>query len=394
MKTFAQGLFLKSLEGLRGGSLEMRCGSRTYSFGEPDAPLRASVAVHHPRLFTRALLHGDTGLGEAYMDGDWTSPDPVAVVRLAVRNLDQIERSNRALSALSRGVDYLRHRLRRNTMAGSRRNISAHYDLSSDFFRLFLDRGLTYSCAYSEAPDDSLETAQNQKLDRVCRKLQLTRGDHVLEIGTGWGSFALHAARKYGCRVTTTTISREQHDYARERFAQSGRGRIELLLEDYRDLRGRYDRIASIEMFEAVGLEYYDDFFRACDRLLKSDGAMLLQTITLNERKFAAYRRSSDWIQKYIFPGAELASVVEILRSLARATRLSLLDAEQIGAHYARTLAAWRERFRAQLAAVRALGYDERFIRTWDFYLAFCEGAFRERHTGDFQLLLAKEGPK
>jgi cyclopropane-fatty-acyl-phospholipid synthase len=232
-----------------------------------------------------------------------------------------------------------------------------------------------------------LETAQQQKLDRICRKLELGPDDHVLEIGTGWGGFALHAARNYGCTVTTTTISREQHDYARERFDGE---RIELLLEDYRNLRGRYDKIVSIEMFEAVGLPFYDQFFGVCDRLLEPHGSMLIQTITMNDRTFPAYRRRADWIQKYIFPGSELASLTGVLQSLSRATKLLPFGLEDMGLHYARTLAAWRKRFHAAEAEVRKLGFDDRFIRMWDYYLAYCGGAFLERHISDVQLMMIK----
>ena len=388
---FAKRIFLKSLERLRGGSLEIVSNARTWEFGEPGGSLCATVVVDNDRFFQRALFGGDVGLGESWMDGDWSSPDLVAVVRLAVRNLARLENDNRLLSALSRGFDALRHRLRPNSISGSRRNIQAHYDLSNDFFRLFLDRSMMYSCACYEAEDDSLEAAQSQKLDRICRKLRLGPEDHVLEIGTGWGGFAEHAARRYGCRVTTTTISHRQYEYTRERFDSIPEGeRIELLQEDYRALRGQYDKIVSIEMFEAVGLHYYDEFFRACDRLLRPDGTMLMQTITLNEQAFPAYHRRSDWIRKYIFPGAELASVSEILRSLARATSLGLYHAEDIGTHYARTLAAWRKRFHDAGGEIRRLGFDARFMRMWDYYLASCEGAFLERHIGDFQLLLTK----
>ena len=376
---------------MRGGSLELISNDHTWEFGEPGSPLRATVAVHNDRFFECALFGGDVAMGEAWMDGDWSSPDLVSVIRLAVRNLARLGEQNRLLSAFSRVADTLRHRLRNNSIAGSRRNIQAHYDLSNDFFRPFLDRSMMYSCAYFETEQDSLEAAQFQKLERICRKLRLGPEDHVLEIGTGWGGFAEHAVQNYGCRVTTTTISRRQWESAKERFDSiPGRDRIELLQEDYRNLRGQYDKIVSIEMFEAVGLRYYDEFFGACDRLLRPDGSMLLQTITINEQTFPAYRRRSDWIQKYIFPGSELASVSEILRSLARVTRLSLYHAEDIGTHYARTLAAWRNRFHNRLDQVRALGFDERFVRMWDYYLAYCEAAFLERHIGDFQLLLTK----
>ncbi|NWG14066.1 MAG: class I SAM-dependent methyltransferase [Acidobacteria bacterium] len=388
----AKKLILGTLRAVQGGSLEVVCAERTYALGGQSADLRATILVHNDRFFRRALLGGDIGMGESYMDGDWSSPNLVSVIRLAVRNLQILEEENRSFSILSRFLNLLRHRRRPNTLEGSRRNIREHYDLSNDFFRLFLDRQMVYSCAFYETADDSLETAQINKLDRICRKLNLGPADHVLEIGTGWGAFAAHAAGHYGCRVTTTTISEEQYRHALDlaaRLGDSGR-RIEVLKTDYRKLSGAYDKIVSIEMFEAVGLEHYDDFFAACDRHLKRNGTMLLQTITINEQKFPSYRKSSDWIQKHIFPGSELASLVEILRSLARCTRMSLFHAEDIGAHYARTLHSWRERFLENADAVRRLGFDERFIRMWEFYLAYCEGGFLERHISDVQLLLTK----
>ncbi len=392
----AKNIFLKTLAGLRVGNLELVCPEATYHFGqqrfgEAKNPLQAVVAVHDDRFFLRALLAGDIGVGEAYMDGHWSSPDLVAVVRLAVRNLDQLENSNRLFTAFRRMADFLGHRRNRNSQSGSRRNIAYHYDLGNDFYHLFLDRNLAYSCAYYERSEDSLEQAQIQKFDRICRKLQLGPRDHVLEIGTGWGGFAAYAAETYGCRVTTTTISRQQHDYARDVFSRSRAGeRIQLLFEDYRNLSGQYDKIVSIEMFEAVGYEHYDDYFGACDRLLRPEGSMLLQTITILESKFQQYRKQSDWIKKHIFPGAELASVVEIQRSLARTTRIKLFHAENIGMHYALTLKEWRRRFLEHLTEVRQLGFDERFIRMWDYYLAYCEGAFREGYIGDVQLVLGK----
>ena len=394
----AKNIFLKTLAGLRVGHLELVCPEATYRFGAPSRDqekdsdlLHAVVAVHDDRFFLRALLAGDIGVGEAYMAGEWSTPDLVAVVRLAVRNLDRLENSNRLFTAFRRLADFLAHRRNRNSQSGSRRNIAYHYDLGNNFYRLFLDDNLAYSCAYYECPQDSLEQAQIQKFDRICRKLQLGPHDHVLEIGTGWGGFAVYAAQTYGCRITTTTISRQQHDYARELFSRSSAGeRIQLLFEDYRNLVGQYDKIVSIEMFEAVGCEHYDSYFEACDRLLKPEGSMLLQTITILESKFQQYRKQSDWIKKYIFPGAELASVVEIQRSLARATRMKLSHFEDIGMHYALTLHEWRRRFLERLPEVRQLGFDERFVRMWDYYLAYCEGAFREGYIGDVQLVLGK----
>jgi cyclopropane-fatty-acyl-phospholipid synthase len=386
------------LENVRHGELELICPAapseeaRTWLFGEAGTGLRASIAVHDERFFSRMLWGGDDGAGDSWVDGDWSSPDPVAVVRLAARNLSALEGGYSVLSLASRLFHRVRHRMHRNTVAGSRRNIQAHYDLSNDFFRLFLDRNMVYSSAVYRHAGDSLEEAQLEKLDRICRKLRLGPEDRVLEIGTGWGAFALHASRRYGCRVTTTTISREQHDEARRLFAGAGvaGARIDLLLEDYRNLRGSFNKLVSIEMFEAVGLHYYDAFFSTCDRLLTPDGSMLMQAITMNEHRFDTYSKHSDWIQRRIFPGAQLASIREILNSLVRSTRLSLYNVEDIGLHYAYTLAEWRRRFHESIGEVRALGFDETFCRMWDYYLACCEGAFRERHIGDVQLMLTK----
>ena len=390
LNSLAKRVALGTLANFRGGAVELACPDKTYFCGEAGAPLQGTVVVHDERFFRRMLSGGDVGIGEAYMDGDWSSPDLLPVVRLGLRNLARIREESRSFSTLRRWRDLLRHWLRSNTPSGSVRNIRHHYDLKNEFFRLFLDRSMAYSCAYYETPWDSPGLAQIHKFDRICRKLRLGPGDHLLEIGTGWGGLGMHAAARYGCRVTTTTISREQHDYAAELFARRGLmpGRIELLFEDYRNLQGRYDKIVSVEMFEAVGYSHYDEYFRACDRLLDRDGAMLLQTITVPDQHFTRYLGSCDWIQSYIFPGAELASVGEILRSLQRVTRMSLFHAEDIGMHYARTLAAWRKRFLAALPQVRALGFDERFIRMWDYYFATCQASFLERYTGDFQLLL------
>ena len=391
-RSFARKAVFRMLENVRHGALEVICPDGTYLFGEAGAGLRACIAVHDERFFSRVLWGGDDAAGDSYVDGDWSSPDAVAVVRLAARNLSELEGGNPLLSLANRLLNRLRHRMNRNTVLGSRRNIRAHYDLSNDFFRLFLDRNMVYSSAVYRQAGDSLEQAQVEKLDRICRKLQLGPEDHVLEIGTGWGAFALHASRNYGCRVTTTTISREQHDEARHLFARAGDAgaRIRLMLEDYRNLQGSFNKLVSIEMFEAVGLDYYDAFFSTCDRLLTPDGSMVMQAITMNEHRFDAYKKQSDWIQRRIFPGAQLASIREILSSLVRSTRLSLYHVEDIGMHYACTLAEWRRRFHESIGEVRALGFDQAFCRMWDYYLAYCEGAFRERHISDVQLMLTK----
>ena len=390
----SKSLFVKGLDTLRGGTFQLHAG-RPRRFGDPGGDLHAVMHVASDRFFARALAQGDIGIGESYMDGEWSSPDLVTLIRLMLRNLSQVESRGGLVRLATRTAELVARRLRDNSVAGSRDHIRRHYDLGNDFFRLFLDtRHLMYSCGFYQRADDSLETAQEQKIDRICARLDLGPDDHLLEIGTGWGGFAVRAATRCGCRVTTTTISEAQYRHAREWVSRLGEAgsRITVLRDDYRTLAGRFDKIVSIEMFEAVGLNHYDDYFAAVDRLLAPDGVMLLQTITVDDHWFPVYRASPDWIEKYIFPGGELAAVGEILKSLARVTSLSMHHAENIGIHYARTLRAWRERFHARLPEVRALGFDERFIRMWDLYLAYSEAAFLERHAGDFQLLLSKQG--
>jgi cyclopropane-fatty-acyl-phospholipid synthase len=388
----ARKIFFESLRDLRDGYLEIVCPDETFTFGRSNSELRAMAVVHDERFFVRALLGADIGMGESYMDGDWTTPDLVALVRVAVRNLRTLDAEHKFLSSLRAFASRVRHRLRANTIAGSRKNIRAHYDLGNEFYELFLDSQMMYSSAYFRDEDDSLEAAQREKIDLACRKLDLQAGDRVLEIGCGWGSFAIHAARNYGAHVTAVTISPAQFAAATERVnnASLTTGSVQVVMQDYRKLEGQYDKIVSIEMFEAVGFDHYDDFFGACDRLLTPDGSMFLQTITLREQEIRDYRKRVDWIQTYIFPGSELASVLEIGRSLVRTGRLRMKDTESIGQHYAKTLSLWRERFFRRLADVRELGFDERFTRMWDFYLGWCEGAFRERYVDAAQIVMTK----
>jgi cyclopropane-fatty-acyl-phospholipid synthase len=285
----------------------------------------------------------------------------------------------------------LAHWLNRNDKNGSRRNIAAHYDLGNRFFELFLDDTMAYSCGIFANAGTSLLEASTAKFDAACSKLDLKAGQHLLEIGTGWGGLAIHAARHYGCHVTTTTISREQYDFSRERVERAGLGdRITLLLEDYRDLRGQYDALVSIEMIEAVGHQYLGTYFRRCSDLLRPTGAMLLQAITIRDQFYEQARRSVDFIKRFIFPGAFIPSVQSLVSSVARSSDMKLFHLEDIGPHYARTLKIWRERFLARQAEVRAQGYPERFVRMWEFYLCYCEGGFEERQLGDVQMLLTK----
>lgn len=390
----AKRLFLEALDEMRGGFLEVVCPDQTYTFGEPDNALRAMAVIHDERFFVRAITGADVGIGESYVDGDWTTPDLVALVRLVVRNLRIVDPRSRITSAARSFLSRVRHGLRGNSISGSRENIRAHYDIGNEFYRLFLDEGMNYSSAYFERENESLEAAQLRKLDRICRKLRIAPGDRVLEIGCGWGGFATYAAQRYEARVTAVTLSEAQYDFAVQSVEAMnlGNGSVELLLEDYRNIRGEFDKIVSIEMFEAVGLDRYDEFFRGCDRLLARNGSMLLQTITLPDQQLRGYRRRVDWIQTYIFPGSELAVLSEVNRSLARVTQLSMTHVESFGLHYAETLSRWRERFFQSLSRVEQLGFDERFQRMWDFYLGWCEGAFRERYVNVAQLLLAKNG--
>ncbi len=325
------------------------------------------------------------------MEGHWSCDDLTTLVRILARNRDSTSAMERGIGRLGLPLMRLSHALRRNTRFGSARNIRAHYDLGNDFFELFLDPTLTYSCGVFESDDATLEEASIAKYDRFCQKLDLGPGDHVLEIGSGWGGFAIHAAGKYGCRVTTTTISHEQWRIARERVAAAGLAdRVAVLECDYRELEGTYDKLVSIEMIEAVGDRYLDTFFRVCSERLRPDGMMGLQAITTPDQFYAAHVRSVDFIKRYIFPGGSLISVRRVADAIARVTDLRLFQLEDITPHYARTLHSWRERFIVNLDQVRALGYPEQFVRMWEFYLCYCEGGFLERVIGDVQMVLTK----
>ncbi|MGA8033256.1 MAG: cyclopropane-fatty-acyl-phospholipid synthase family protein [Casimicrobiaceae bacterium] len=396
---FLDGLAARALRDrlarIRHGSIHLVHDGSEARYGNAGGPggLQATVQVHDARFWSEVAFGGTICAGEAYMHGYWSSDDLTALVRILLRNRDVLDGMETGLARLTAPVHRWLHWLNRNTRSGARRNIAAHYDLGNDFFRLFLDPTLMYSCAIFEAPDMTLEQAQIARLERICRKLDLGPGDHLLEVGSGWGSMAIHAASRHGCRVTTTTISREQYELASERVAAAGvADRVTLLLEDYRELRGRYDKLVSIEMIEAVGHQYYDLFFSQCAKLLRHDGLMLLQAITIADQRYDAARRSVDFIQRHIFPGSTIPSVTAMLASTTRATDMRLVHLEDIGPHYAATLRAWRENLLANLDAVRALGYPEPFIRMWEFYLCYCEGGFAERALGDVQMLLARPG--
>lgn len=392
---FLRRRLIAQLAGMQHGRLVLRDPAGTVELGATTtAPgdLVVHVEVRDLAFYRALAAQGTVGAGEAWIDGLWRCDDPVALVRLLVRNRALLDGMESGLAYL--GGFALRgwHALNRNTRAGSRRNIAAHYDLGNEFFQLFLSRDLMYSSAYWAEGDD-LEAASTRKLDLICRKLDLKPVDRVIEIGTGWGGFALHAARHYGCRVTTTTISREQHRLASERVAAAGLAdRVTVLLKDYRDLDGRYDKLVSIEMIEAIGASWLDAYFAQVGKLLKPDGVALIQAITIEDHRYAQALKAVDFIKRFVFPGSFIPSINAMIAAKTRASDLALVAQEDFGDSYARTLQAWRERFLARLPEVREQGFDERFIRMWEFYLAYCEGGFRERSIGVSHLLLAKPG--
>ena len=391
LNRLARGLVLKSLEAVRQGRLIFIDREERWEFGEAHSHLITTVWVQHDDFYRRVAFGGTIAAAETYMDGLWRTSDLLALVQIMVRNQSAQQQLEGGLTRLATPLRRLLHRLNDNTLSGSRRNIAAHYDLGNDFYRLFLDRTMAYSCGVFERADSTLEEASRAKFDLICRKLHLTPEMHILEIGAGWGGFALHAAQHYGCHVTTTTISRQQYDLAAQRIAAAGLGsRITLLQQDYRTLSGQFDRLVSIEMIEAVGHRHLPTFFRACSERLKADGAALIQAITVPAHAYRRYLGSPDFINRYIFPGSCCPSLNAMSDAAAGASDLRLVHLEDLSPHYPRTLRAWRSAFQANLERVRELGFDERFIRMWEYYLCYCEGGFAERFTSVLQLMFSK----
>ena len=390
---FAQQQMLKHLQRIEYGSLVIEDAGEEYLLGEqrrrPD--IAARIVVHDPSAYRDFVFGGSIGGAEGYMLGKWSSPELNDVVRLFSANIDVLNSMDDKRVITQRLADKLGHWLNRNSEKQARENISRHYDLSNDFFALFLDSEMMYSAAIFPRPDAGLDEAAVHKLDVICRKLELQPSDHLLEIGTGWGGLAIHAAREYGCRVTTTTISRQQYEAARERVRAAGlEDRVEVLFEDYRNLRGSFDKLVSVEMIEAVGHAYYRQYFSGCASLLKPHGLMLLQAITVPGQRYEYAQRSVDFIQKYIFPGGSLPSHEAILSTITEHTDMVMVGMHEIGIDYAKTLQAWRRRFLGKLDQVRALGFDDTFIRMWNYYLCYCQGGFEERIIGTAQILLAR----
>lgn len=386
---FARNTLHRILTNLSQGNLTLVEGSDRFEFGDTVGP-RAELFIHHPSFYRSVLFGGTIGAAESYMAGHWDTSDLTAVVRIICRNMDAMGEMDSGLTRLVKPLRKLAHFFRRNTRAGSRKNIEAHYDLSNDFFASWLDRSMMYSAATFPNPHASLETASRYKLDTICRKLRLGPDDHVLEIGTGWGGFAIHAAKHYGCRVTTTTISKEQYDWAKRRVEEEGlEYHITLLQQDYRDLTGTYDKLVSIEMIEAVGADFVDTYFQACSSLLKPDGVMLIQAITMPEDRYEDALREVDFIKKYIFPGSFIPSIGAMVKASGLGG-LNLIHLEDQAAHYSKTLKLWLENFQAKAHLPEIADFGDKFKRMWHWYLAYCEGGFAERVIGSAQLVFAK----
>ncbi|WP_285419434.1 cyclopropane-fatty-acyl-phospholipid synthase family protein [Pseudomonas sp. efr-133-TYG-5] len=382
---------LRQLGQLKHGQLVLIEDGERQVFGAPGSTLVGEIHVNDAAAWGLVAGNGSIGAGEAFIHGYWTSPDLTAVVRVFVSNLEVLDAMEGGLARLGRPLVQALHWLNRNTRKGSQKNIAAHYDLGNDLFEQFLDPTMMYSAAQFLSPDDTLEQAQLNKLERICQKLALKPDDHLLEIGTGWGSMALYAAQNYGCKVTTTTLSKEQFAFTAARIERLGlQDQVTLLLTDYRDLTGQYDKLVSIEMIEAVGHRFLPTYFKQCAQLLKDNGLMLLQAITIRDQRYEQARRSVDFIQRYIFPGGALPCVQKMLEIVSRDTDMNLLHMEDFGLHYARTLRLWQENFRRAHGRLSELGYDDYFLRLWEFYLCYCEGGFLERTIGTAQLVLAK----
>lgn len=392
LNQLAKRIVLSKLENMNTGLLQIVDDGQIFQFGEPDlSDLKSTITVRDASFYSSLAFGGSVGVGEAYVRGDWDCNDLTTLVRLFLINRDVVDDVDKGSSSFSAIVNKIFHWLNKNTRIGSQRNISAHYDIGNDLFELMLDSTMMYSSAVYENTECSLEEASINKMKRLCQKLELSEQDHLLEIGTGWGGLAIYAATQYGCRVTTTTISKQQYDYTKQLIIDKGlQDRITLLLEDYRDLQGQYDKLVSVEMIEAVGLEHLDVYFEKCSSLLKSDGLMCLQAITIQDQRYEQAKNEVDFIQKYIFPGGSLPSITAISQALTRTTDMSIYDIDDIGRHYASTLRDWRERFFQYENKVKKLGYDESFIRLWEFYLCYCEGGFLERSISTVQAVISK----
>ncbi len=395
MTSFFKRILFKKLKGLKTGELTIIDGSEIHVFGILKSEFKATLTVSSQEFYVFLGSGGTNGAAEAFTAGYWSADNLVQLIQLIIRNKKTMEGLESGLARLTNPITKIIHRLRQNTLKGSKSNILAHYDLSNDFYKLWLDSTMTYSSGIFLNKKSSMLDASVEKLDRLCRKLNLNSSDHVLEIGTGWGSFATHAAKNYGCKVTTTTISDNQFKYVAELISKENLdNQITLLNKDYRELEGVFDKVVSIEMIEAVGADFVPGFFEKASSLLKANGLMALQGITYNDPDFNAYKNSVDFIRKYIFPGSCLISLSQVEKAIKEKTDLIMVDSEDITLHYARTLELWRKDFENVLPQVRELGFSDPFIRIWIFYLVYCEAGFLENLIGDFQFIFAKPDSK
>ncbi len=393
IRPFLKKQVIRQLALLTDACLTLKLSEQTLTLGDADADLRATIEVYNEDFFSHVAFQGSVGAAESYMAGDWETDDLTALIQLFVRNRDLLDNMEGGSARIKNAMLKVGHFFNKNTLSGSRKNIAGHYDLGNDLFELFLDSRMMYSSAIYASHDDDLETASERKLRVICEKLQLTRDDHVIEIGTGWGGFAIYAAQHHGCRVTTTTISDEQHAYAAAKIKELQlENQITLLKKDYRELTGTFDKLVSIEMIEAVGHHFLQTYLEKCNALLKPDGLALIQAITIEDCRYQQALKSVDFIKKYIFPGSFIPSVGAILSANASSTDMKLVNLEDFGDSYALTLRDWQTRFNDNIEQVEACGYDRTFQRMWRFYLSYCEGGFWERAISDVHLLFARPG--
>ena len=388
-------IILKKFKNLQFGYIHLTDGAESYSYGDNSSEMKVEMEILSSEFYVFLGSGGLLGVTEAYTAGYWRADDIVILIRLIIKNSKVMEKLDSGWAKLIRPLNTYIHRKRQNTLSGSKENILAHYDLSNNFYKLWLDDSMTYSCGVFEKESTTLKEASIEKLDRICRKLNLSKNDNILEIGTGWGSFAIHAAKNYGCNITTTTISDAQYEYAKNKISEEGLNqKITLLNQDYRNLSGKFDKIVSIEMIEAVGHEYVPLFFQTVSKLLKDDGLFALQGITYNDHNFDEYKHSVDFIKKYVFPGSCLISISQITNAIKKKTDLSIVDLEDITMHYATTLNKWKNNFMDEIPAIKQLGFSDAFINMWEFYFDYCEAGFLERNIGDYQVIFAKSNSR
>ena len=386
----ARSLVFRQLKKIDTGYISIQEGNKKFSFGK-KGNLSAHITVHDPRFYGALAFGGSIGVSEAFMQKFWSVNDLTKLIRIMAINQNAMDQLESLFNVFLKPILRCLHYLNQNSVKGSRINISKHYDLGNDFFSLFLDSTMMYSSAVFKNPQDSLYQGSMHKLEMICQGLELNAQDHVIEIGSGWGGFAIYAAQNFGCMVTTTTISKQQYLFVKQKIKDLKlTHKIKVLLSDYRHLKGQYSKLVSIEMLEAVGYQYYDTYFKVCSHLLKPDGIAFIQTITITDQRYENAKHSVDFIQRYIFPGSCIPSLTALQNSITESSDLKIYQVRDIGDHYARTLALWRIAFFKRLSEVKALGFDDVFIRMWHFYLAYCEGGFKEKAISDIHLKLIK----